>query len=154
MFLGSNSMKKTGIDIKRVFTYFLFLFIYFPMKPRPAESRILVGFSCIFSMFSQVASRIVFVSILLGFGANFDSFFHCFGKTIDDKSRLLLSLILNTFFDRFRLHFGGSWGRLGGHLGSLGGSFGSTFGVCLARVAPRGARDPIWKDLGSILEGF
>ena len=105
-------------------------------------------------MFSQVASRIVFVSILLGFGANFDSFFHCFGKTIDDKSRLLLSLILNTFFDRFRLHFGGSWGRLGGHLGSLGGSFGSTFGVCLARVAPRGARDPIWEDLGSILEGF
>ena len=39
-------------------------------------------------------------------------------------------------------------------MGSLGESFGSTFGVCLARVAPRGARDPIWEDLGSILEGF
>ena len=154
MFLGSNSMKKQVSILREFSLTFYCFFIDFPMKPRPAESRILVGFSCIFSMFSQVASRIVFVSILLRFGPNFDSFFHCFGKTIDDKSRLLLSLILNTFFDRFRLHFGGSWGRLGGHLGSLGGSFGSTFGVCLARVAPRGARDPIWKDLGIILERF
>ena len=76
---GVKLDEKTGIDIKRVFTYFLSLFIYFPMKPRPAESRILVGFSCIFSMFSQVASRIVFVSILLRFGAIFHSFFDSFG---------------------------------------------------------------------------
>ena len=61
----------------------------------------------------------VFVSILLQFRANVDSCFDSFGKTIDDKSRLLFSYILNTCFDRFRLHFGGSWGRLGGHLGSL-----------------------------------
>ena len=43
------------------------------------------------------------------------------------------------FFD-FGPHFGI-------HLGVL-------FGVCLAKVAPRGARDPIWEDLGFILEGF